>query len=420
MREDSVGTAHFGAGNKSALTLALAILLATASPSLSTSTARAQTPVRPGTQPELRATFATTLEIAEGKRIAEASCAACHGMDGLSKTPGLPHLAGQRPGYLYLELKAYRSGERNEKAMESVLKKYLSEDALINVAAYYGSLDPPQPDASVPKLAAGDPVQAGKTAAAAACAGCHGQGGVSRIPGMPSLVGLDPKYLVLAMKAYKDGTRKDDTMKSLLANVSDESITNMAFYYALEKPARAATPSTGDAAKGKAAAANCGGCHGDQGVSSSPANPSLAGQDAQYLAVATRAYKDGARTDETMKSLVGSLDDAAIKDIAAFYASQQPQPPKVRKPLSTEEWVQRCDRCHGLNGNSSDPRLPALAAQRLDYLEKVLVSYRTRARKAAGMAAMTDVLSETDVKNLANYYARQKAKSVVFVPSQGR
>ena len=97
--------------------------------------------------------------------------------------------------------------------------------------------------------------------------------------------------------------------------------------------------------------------------------------------------------------------------MAAFYAAQQPQPPNVRKPLTTAEWVQKCDRCHGVNGNSTDPRSPALAAQRVDYLEKVLHAYRTGARKSSAMAAMSDVLTEAEIENLAAYYARQKART---------
>jgi cytochrome c553 len=59
--------------------------------------------------------------------------------------------------------------------------------------------------------------------------------------------------------------------------------------------------------------------------------------------------------------------------------------------------------------------LPALAAQRVDYLEKVLHAYRTGERKSPQMAAMSDVLTEADVENLAAYYARQKARAVVYV-----
>jgi cytochrome c553 len=367
---------------------------------------------------EFRTMYVTPLEIAEGKRVAEASCAGCHGAEGISSIPGVPHLAGQRPAYLFLELKAYQSGLRGERAMQGAIKKYLNDDAMVNVSAFYASLDPAQPAATA-ATAALDPLAAGK-AAAASCSGCHGEHGVSKIPGMPSLVGLDPKYLVTAMQAYKNDQRKDEMMKALLAALSDVDLNNIAMHYALQKAERVQTPSPGDQAKGKVAAAACAGCHGEQGVSRSAANPSLAGQDAEYLAAAMRAYKDGARSDDAMKALAVALDDGVIRDLSAFYANQEPKQPNVRKPLTVDEWTQRCDRCHGVNGNSTNPRFPALAAQRTDYLEKVLKAYRTRARRSTEMAAMSDGLSDDDIKNLAAHYARQKARAVVFVPLPAR
>jgi cytochrome c553 len=294
--------------------------------------------------------------------------------------------------------------------------KFLSDIALVKAAAYYASLDPAQPSAtsSKPAPAPSDPVQAGK-AATAACAGCHGDTGISKLPGTPNLVGLDPKYLVAVMKGYKSGQRKNDAMKAVMSTVADADLSNIALYYSLQKPGRAQTPAAGDQAAGKAAAAACAGCHGDKGVSTNPANPSLAGQDAQYFAAALRAYKEGARGDDTMKGVAASLDEPAAKNLAAFYANQQPQATNVRKPLTTVEWVQRCDRCHGVNGNSTDPRLPALAGQRVEYLEKTLHAYRTGDRKSPQMAAMSEVLTEADVENLAAYYARQKPRAVVYV-----
>jgi cytochrome c553 len=50
----------------------------------------------------------------------------------------------------------------------------------------------------------------------------------------------------------------------------------------------------------------------------------------------------------------------------------------------------------------------------------VLHSYQTGARKSPEMAAMSHVLSDDDVKNLAAYYARQKPRAVVFVPLQSK
>ena len=61
----------------------------------------------------------------------------------------VPHLAGQRPVYLYLELKAYQSGARAVSDMTNVIKP-LSDNALVKVAAYYASLEPAQPAAASP------------------------------------------------------------------------------------------------------------------------------------------------------------------------------------------------------------------------------------------------------------------------------
>jgi len=362
---------------------------------------------------DLQALYATPEDIAQGKLLAEQTCGSCHGPNGISVTPAVPHLAGQRSAYLFNELKGIQAGVRGDTVMNNQVK-FLSDDALLKVSAYFASLDPPQAAAANAASAPVDPVQAGKTAAAP-CSGCHGESGVSTTPGMPSLAGLDPKYTVAAMKAYKSGQRESELMKSMLASVTDPAADNIALYYALQKPAKSQAPAAGDKAAGATAAAGCAGCHGSDGVSANPAFPSLAGQDAGYLAGALAAYKQGTRKDETMKGLAAGLDDAAIKNLAAFFAAQEPKQPDVRKPLTADEWAQKCDRCHGINGNSNDPRLPALAAQRADYLEKVLNDYRAGAHKNSTMAAMTHDLTDQDISGLAAHYAHKAARSVVFV-----
>ncbi len=367
---------------------------------------------------ELRPIYAKPADIADGKQFADSACAGCHGANGISTTTGIPDLAGQRPVYLYMELRAYQSGTRINAAMNTSVK-FISDDALVKVAAYYASLDPPQPPAGpAPTLL--DPVLAGKTAAAAACAGCHGEAGVTTTPGFPSLVALSPQYLTTAMKSYRSGQRQNDTMKSMLAAIGDADIDHIALFYALQKPSRAQTPATGDQQAGRASTVGCAGCHGDQGVSSNPATPSLAGQDAEYLVAALAAYKNGARADQTMKTLATPLDDTTMKNIAAYYAAQEPQAVNIRAPSTTQEWTQKCDRCHGLNGNSTDPRIPALAAQRVEYLQTALHEFQTGARTSPEMHAMSDVLSADDIKNLATYYAHQKARAVVFMPAPAK
>jgi cytochrome c553 len=366
------------------------------------------------TNAELQPLYAVPEDIAEGNSLSESACAGCHGEKGVSKNPLVPNLAGQRAPYLYLGMKDYQAGARSDAAMNDPVK-FLSDDALVKLAAYFASLDPPQQVANKTSDVNRDPLQAGK-AATGMCAGCHGESGVSKVPGTPSLVGLDPAYLTAAMTAYKSGQRKNETMKSMVAAATDADMSNIALFYALQAAAPAKNPVSGDAAAGKTAAASCAGCHGDTGVSANPATPSLAGQDAQYIVAALRAYKNGTRSDETMKGMAAAFDDAAMNNLSAFYAAQQPQRPNVRKPLTTAEWAQRCDRCHGINGNSSDPRLPALAGQRADYLEKALRDYRSGNRKSPQMAAMSGVLSDQDIKDLSAHYASRTARAAVFVP----
>ena len=77
-------------------------------------------------------------DIAAGKSRA-AQCAACHGPDGHAVMPQTPNLAGQDEDYLAEQLKAFRSGERQNETM-SVIAKPLSDVEIANLAAYFHSL----------------------------------------------------------------------------------------------------------------------------------------------------------------------------------------------------------------------------------------------------------------------------------------
>jgi cytochrome c553 len=78
-------------------------------------------------------------DAAAGARKA-AACQACHGLDGLSKMPEAPHLAGQPQIYLERSLRAYRSGERRNEVM-SLAAKPLSDADIRDLAAYYAAIE---------------------------------------------------------------------------------------------------------------------------------------------------------------------------------------------------------------------------------------------------------------------------------------
>jgi cytochrome c553 len=52
-----------------------------------------------------------------------------------------PNLAGQKKGYLVLQIKAYKSGQRKD-AMMMPMVKGLSEVDIEDIAAYYSSMTP--------------------------------------------------------------------------------------------------------------------------------------------------------------------------------------------------------------------------------------------------------------------------------------
>lgn len=68
-------------------------------------------------------------------------CQACHGLDGLAKIPGAPHIAGQVQEYLIKAMRDYKSGARKDEMMALAMRQ-LSNDDIADLAAYYAGLDP--------------------------------------------------------------------------------------------------------------------------------------------------------------------------------------------------------------------------------------------------------------------------------------
>ena len=77
--------------------------------------------------------------------------------------------------------------------------------------------------------AAGD-AAAGK-AKAASCAACHGADGVSTQDIFPNLKGQKAAYIILSLKAFKDGSRKNGIMNGMAASLSDADIENLAAHF---------------------------------------------------------------------------------------------------------------------------------------------------------------------------------------------
>jgi len=68
---------------------------------------------------------------------------------------------------------------------------------------------------------------------------------------------------------------------------------------------------------------------------------------------------------------------------------------------------ERCQACHGEDGNSTDPQYPRLAGQHPDYLVRALSDYKSGTRSNPIMSGFAAGLSEQDMENLAAWFAKQ-------------
>ena len=180
--------------------------------------------------------------------------------------------------------------------------------------------------AGVPAAVAGD-AGAGGRKHAASCASCHGANGISPNDTWPDLAGQNAAYLARILAAYKSGAQSDVMMSPVAQSLSDTEIQDLAAHYAgLSCKAPVRGKGAGEAAAGKLLAQNCAACHGETGVGTNPAWPNIAGQKAVYLANTLKAFRAGLRKDPMIAGIVRGLSDTDISNLASYYAAQNCQP----------------------------------------------------------------------------------------------
>ena len=355
-------------------------------------------------QKTLRSPLPASGNVRAGKQAASQQCSGCHGAGGNSINPTMPSLTGQNQEYLIKAIKAYRSGKRKNAMMQTVAKN-LKDSTIQNISAYFASQQPKKVVGQDAASGPFDPLGDGAKIAAS-CNGCHGNNGNSTNKGIPSLSRLHPVYLTAAIKAYQNGIRKNNTMKSLVSLLSDMDIEKVALYYATQEPTASTNAKPGNPEQAEDLATACNGCHGENGNSTDHEVPTIAGQDALYLATAITNYASGARENETMANAVKELNKEQIRNVAAYFAGQTPVKLEgIDMPSPPEELSQKCDRCHGENGLSDDPTKPRLEGQIQAYLEKALKDYYSGNRESTAMHAMAAVLSLSEIKAIAAYYS---------------
>ncbi len=172
---------------------------------------------------------------------------------------------------------------------------------------------------------------------AAMCIGCHGipgyQASFPEIHKVPMISGQNGKFIVSALTAYKKGERKHPTMRAIAGSLSDQDMADLAAYY--EKHGASSVKTVADtpavAASADVAAlltkGNCASCHGAN--FSKPIDgsyPKLAGQHADYLYAALKAYQTEGnphvgRSNAIMGAQVKQFTHRELKMIAGYLGS---------------------------------------------------------------------------------------------------
>ncbi len=195
----------------------------------------------------------------------------------------------------------------------------------------------------------------------------------------------------------------------------------------------------GNVDAGKEKSGVCAACHGVTGHSASDTFPNLAGQNVQYIVKQLTDFKAGNRTDAMMAPMAANLSGQDMADLAAYFSSQSrtvetasadtasantvSASPAANVAVVTkttaaaifagnakagQEKSAMCTACHGTDGNSVVPSYPKLAGQSANYLAKQLADFKSGVRKNAVMAPMAAGLSDTDMQDLAAFFAIQK------------
>lgn len=170
-----------------------------------------------------------------------------------------------------------------------------------------------------------------------------------------------------------------------------------------------------DIAAGREKAKICAGCHGENGVSTTPGIPSLAGQQDQFIQWQLVFFRSGRRPNPAMAPIVADISDEDIRNLGAYFhslpystkvADGSPDPALTAQG-KTVAAQHRCASCHK-DDFRGERAAAAIADQREDYLVKALTDYRATTRPSTGVAAMSEAaagLSDDEIKAVSHYLA---------------
>lgn len=160
-------------------------------------------------------------------------CSTCHGPYGVSVSPEFPNLAGQRAGYLAVQLQAFQEHTRAEKAAHDFMWGIagpLDSETIAGLAKYYSEQRPAAPRPGNPELVAKGKSLFDKGApdrGVLACTTCHGADAQGSFD-FPRLAGQNATYVVRQLEAIQSAARAAPVMHGIVQNLSPEEMVAVA------------------------------------------------------------------------------------------------------------------------------------------------------------------------------------------------
>ena len=156
-------------------------------------------------------------------------CSACHGEAGKPVDKTIPNIWGQQAGYLYIQLRDFKRGDRKSDIMQPIASS-LEKDDMMAIAEYFSKK--PWPDLGQPR-APKDVAQRARTAdGSVGCNGCH----LDHFQGdstVPRLAGQGRDYLAKTMADFRTRARGNNPgMSDLMIATSTDDLAALAEYLA--------------------------------------------------------------------------------------------------------------------------------------------------------------------------------------------
>jgi cytochrome c553 len=156
-------------------------------------------------------------------------CAACHGENGAPPQTTTPVIWGQQVGYLYLQLRDFKSGARKNDVMGPIAQP-LERDDMLALALYFSQKA--WPNLRQPRAPETVAAQAVRANGSVGCTGCH-QAGYLGEGTQPRLAGQSANYLLKSMMDFRTRARGNNPgMSDLMNATSEDDIKALAQYLA--------------------------------------------------------------------------------------------------------------------------------------------------------------------------------------------